>query len=96
MMKNDEVTASNDTLFEQAPYTAKSYLLSAIEDIDAALGAGHAKKNPELVAAYIMACTADLNTSMSTRAIERVGKTLDRQADALSSIASNLLFTGGS
>ena len=54
------------------------------------------KKNPELVAAYIMACTADLNTSMSTRAIERVGKALDRQADALSSIASNLLFTGGS
>ena len=64
------IEAGNGTLLRQAPMTANEYLLSAIDHIDAKLGAGYAAKHPELIAAFMQASATDLGSAEIARAIE--------------------------
>ena len=47
------IEASADTLLRQASLTAEEYMTEAIERIDKSFGQGYAKKNPNLVAAFM-------------------------------------------
>ena len=73
---HERITASNDTLLEQAPQTANFYLDHAIGAIDERFGADFAKANPDLVAAYMRACSTDLGGAIIARAIESIGATI--------------------
>ena len=66
------IDAGNETLLRQAPMTANEYLLSAIDHIDAKLGAGYTAKHPELIAAFMQASAIDLGTAVIARAIENL------------------------
>lgn len=55
------------TLMRQAPATIYEYFTEAIRVIDAAFGEGYAKKHPELVSAFITACTQDFETAMKAK-----------------------------
>lgn len=70
------IDAGNETLLRQAPMTANEYLLSAIDHIDAKLGAGYAAKHPELIAAFMQASAIDLGTAVIARAIEGLSERL--------------------
>jgi hypothetical protein len=71
------MTVDPETLFEQAPPTADTYLRHAIEDIDRRFGDGFAKNHPELVGAYIQTCALDYGASMIARALETVGLSIE-------------------
>jgi len=48
-----------ETLMRQAGITAHYWLGNAISDIDELMGDGYAKKNPELVSAYMQSAGLD-------------------------------------
>ncbi|KAE9648084.1 hypothetical protein EJA70_02870 [Pseudomonas sp. PB103] len=81
------ITASYDTLVEQAPDTAGRYLRAAIRQIDAELGDGYAAKNPQLIAAFIKAAATDFTSSCSIIAAQEVAESL---TSALQDIARSL------
>ena len=58
------ITASADTLMNQAPATTQVYLLKAIDYIDNEFGIGYAKANPALVGAFIQASATDLGCAI--------------------------------
>lgn len=59
-----------DTLFNQAPMTANTYMLKAIESIDRAFGAGYAQSNPNLIGAFMQTCAMDFQTMINHQHIE--------------------------
>lgn len=84
---NDYITASFDTLVDQAPSTAAVYLRAAKREIDSVFGEGYATKNPALVAAFIQAAASDMNTATSSKVL---GAALLQVSSTLSEIASAL------
>jgi hypothetical protein len=65
------IEAGNEDLLVQASITADSYMNKAIEYIDDSFEEeGYAKKNPELVAAFMQASALDLGAAIIARAIE--------------------------
>ena len=73
----DRVTGSTDSLFEQAPETAKSYLRSAIKEIDNAIEKGYAKKHPELIAAFMNVCATDFATACVSSALQEIREAIE-------------------
>jgi hypothetical protein len=67
MMERPSIDAADAV--EQAGATIGQYLHQAINEIDRALGAGYAKKNPELIAACVSAQTLDFNSVALTSAL---------------------------
>ena len=57
------MSASPETLMRQAGMTANEWLHQGIESIDRAFGEGYAKKNPELLAAFMQAAARDQHTA---------------------------------
>ncbi len=64
------ITASADTLMSQAPETIGVYLRQADNWINRVFGEGYAKRNPQLVAAFISAAASDFNTALVCKTIE--------------------------
>nr|VFK78785.1 MAG: hypothetical protein BECKSD772D_GA0070982_102517 [Candidatus Kentron sp. SD] len=81
---NSYVTADFDTLMEQAPSTVDVYLRQAKERIDSIFGDGYAKKNPELVAAFIQAAASDMNSAILAKVI---GHALQEISAAIEQVA---------
>lgn len=77
------MSADADTLMRQAPMTADLYLRKAVQSIDEVFGAGYAKEHPEIVAAFMQACTVDFATVMASNSV-------DRLADAIHTGLSNM------
>ncbi len=68
-------TFTADHLMRQAASTADYYLKEAISRLDQIGGVGYAKKNPELLAAFMITCATDYNTMvMDTRASELIAR----------------------
>jgi hypothetical protein len=84
---SDYITASFDTLLEQAPTTAAVYLRAAKREIDSVFGEGYAAKNPALVAAFIQAAASDMNTATNSKVM---GAALLQVSSALSEVATAL------
>jgi hypothetical protein len=89
-MMEHRITASLTELSEQAKSTAASYLYMAHREIDDEFGVGYALDNPELVAAFMKTCAADMNTTMAgvasqnmAEAISGLGEILDRAVDQM-------------
>lgn len=53
------MSASAETLMNQAGYTAEHWMKQAIESIDGMFGEGYAKKNPELISGFMIAASND-------------------------------------
>lgn len=70
------ITANTDTLLRQAPMTATTYLLEAVNEINKILGEGYAEKHPELVAAFIQTCAIDFHTCLTVKAIEEASESI--------------------
>lgn len=64
------ITGSVETLMRQAPITIAEYLSHAVKHIDEQFGDGYAKKNPELVGAFIQASALDFHTAITVKAAE--------------------------
>ena len=77
------MSADADTLMRQAPMTVDLYLRKAVESIDEVFGAGYAKAHPEVVAAFMQACSWDFATTMGSNSV-------DRLADAINAGLANL------
>jgi len=73
----EKITASIETLVEQAPWTTKMHFREAIIDIDDMFGEGYAKANPELVGQYIRSCSNDVMTGCITSALQEISESLD-------------------
>lgn len=84
---SDYITASFDTLFDQATSTTASYLATAKREIDRLFGEGYAAKNPALVAAFIQTAAADMHTSTSGKVF---GAVLQEIAQNIGSISQAL------
>lgn len=80
---NHEVTADFPTLLDQAEGTAGQFLRGAACQIDMAFGDGYAKKNPNLVAAFLRASSDDFNTAMRKIAAQEIRDSLDGLAYAI-------------
>jgi hypothetical protein len=76
-IKSSRIEADSTTLMRQAQMTADTYLAQAIIDIDDRLGAGYAKKNPTLIAAYMQTSAIDLGTAVIARAIQQLGDAIE-------------------
>jgi hypothetical protein len=87
MFESDYVTASFDTLLNQASMTASDYLAKAKLEIDKAFGEGYAAKNPALVAAFMQTCAADMGAATNAKvlgtALQEIARSLDGIADAV-------------
>ena len=57
------IEADFQTLVNGASVTIGKYMWEAIDYIDTSFGKGYAAKNPQLVAAFIQACTQDFNNA---------------------------------
>ena len=90
----DEINASFDTLYSQSKDSAQGYLTAAVRHIDEEFGAGFAKANPSLVAAYMQTAVADFNSSSTAKvngaALRLIADSLDRMATGLENIAISL------
>ncbi len=73
----------DDERMRQGADTADVWLRSVVRSIDEVFGDGHARANPELVAAMLAASASDFRTTMLTASV-------DRLADAIHSGLSNM------
>lgn len=71
-----EITASWETLMNQASHTAENYMRDAITTIDQMFGAGYAKGHPELVAAYMNAAAQDFHATATVIAGQRIERAI--------------------
>lgn len=87
MFDNDYVTASFDTLMRQAPDTVALYLRKAKEEIDSVFGEGYAANNPELVAAFLNAASADMGAATLAKvfgsALQEISSAIGETATAI-------------
>lgn len=65
-----QITASYETLANQAPMTVQGYLNNAVKIIDDIFGTGYAKCHPELVSAFIAACAKDYGDTLLCKTIQ--------------------------
>jgi NAD(P)H-hydrate repair Nnr-like enzyme with NAD(P)H-hydrate epimerase domain len=64
--------ADPTTLMRQASWTVAEYMEQAKKNIDSLFGTGYAKAHPELVAAFITACTKDFDSGIMSQKLEAV------------------------
>lgn len=85
-MDAHNITASNETLLNQAPITAERYMSEAIDRIDRFFGKDYAKNNPILVAAFMQCAAQDFQTGITARTLQdhlgAIGYALDNLANA--------------
>ena len=72
------ITADFETMLEQAPTAANAYMVEGKDKIDTSFGKGYAKKNPTLLAAFMLAsaidCASVTIAQQITDAIDKLGK----------------------
>jgi len=84
---SDYITASFDTLLQQSTMTAATYLAKAKREIDETFGEGYAAKNSAVLAAFISAASADMNTGATAKVL---GAALLRIAESIEAVAASL------
>jgi len=82
------ITASAETLVQQAPATVAGYLNAARRHIDEQFGDGYAAKHPELVAAFVQACAQDFDTAISAATRQAAAGSLTCISDSLDRVAT--------
>jgi hypothetical protein len=54
-----EMSTTAEKLMEQASWTSTSYMNDAVDSIDKKFGKGYAKKNPQLIGAFMQTAALD-------------------------------------
>jgi hypothetical protein len=85
-MMTNRISADNDTLLEHVPVTTDQFLDHAIGALDERYGVGYAKLNPNLVAAYLRACTDNFAAAILARAIEAIEDDIAKFVTAMTQI----------
>lgn len=74
--------ASPEELMRQAPLTTAFYLEKAVTLIDKQFGDGYAEKNPQLVGAFLQACSTDylaaVNEAYVSTHLERLSRAVQK------------------
>jgi hypothetical protein len=70
-------------LMRQAPATAQTYLMEAVQMIDAEFGEGYAKSHPSLVGAFIQTCALDYLACFTRDAFTEMTGALSGISDAV-------------
>ena len=85
------ITANFHNLLNQASSTTHEYMIEGQDRIDKMFGEGYAKKNPELLAAFMQSAATDLHGSVFaqqvTDAIDKLTESLD---SSLLNITANI------
>ncbi len=88
-----EITASFNTLYEQAITTGNHYFREAIMAVDQAYGEGFARANPAFVAMLLKAYIADLNCSTIAKvqeaALANIAQSLESISGSIEKVADN-------
>lgn len=84
---DEMITADFGTLFDQSWKSAADYLAHSHEEIDVRFGEGYAKKNPQLVAAFIQAANSDFVSAVNLKVVQAMAA---RLADSISELADSL------
>ena len=74
------MSASLETLMEQASMTAHQYFHAAIKTIDAKFADGYAEKHPELIGAFLQAAATDFHTAVFAQELQKAASSI---ADAI-------------
>ena len=67
-----KITASAETLIQQASMTANEYFKQAIRDIDEEFGEGYAQKNPNLIGQYMLTSSNDYLSASITSSLQNI------------------------
>jgi len=67
----------------QAPMTVQGFFYKAISIIDKEFGAGYAAKNPELLGAFITACSIDEFATIMHNRLESIDRELNQLSIAI-------------
>lgn len=80
-----------DTALRQAHYTAETYMVEAVREIDKLFGEGYAKKNPSLVGVFMQVAAADFHTAEMGGNIEgsQIAETLETIGLAFANLAKS-------
>lgn len=70
------VDATAETLMRQAGYTAEEYMKIAVESIDDLFGVGHARRNPELIAAFIQTAACDYKAALDLAGFQKIAEAI--------------------
>lgn len=81
------VTASPETLMEQAPEVAARFLKTAINAIDKECGSGYAEANPTLIGAFIQAAVMEFNAKTQIQNLQIIASSLLDFQDAFFDLA---------
>lgn len=84
------IEADFGTLMRQAPATIALYLGEARKAIDAEFGEGYAKKNPDLLAAFVKASAQDFHSASMGVAAQHVADAIDRVSETAQAISDAL------
>lgn len=89
---------SYDTLMRQAPVTADTYLVEAIESVEKRMGKGAAEKYPQIVAALITAAATDYHAAMFSHrvapALQDVGESIRMAGESVRAIGDSIEAAG--
>jgi hypothetical protein len=77
-----DITASFEQLMIQGGWTAKSWMMQAVEAIDEKFGKGYAKNNPALIGSFMDAAAIDMQSAMMVIAAEKIRTGLNEIAHA--------------
>jgi hypothetical protein len=72
-----------DTLMDQTSSTVLHYMDAAIKWIDKSFGEGYSKQHPELVGAFIQACSTDFLAGILAKEVHMLSDRLQAIAEAL-------------
>lgn len=90
-MPAGEITASFETLLDQASMTTQTYFNEAIRRIDEQFGDGYAKKHPELLGAFIQSSASDLNGAVLAQQVRLGLREIARAIEAGAMESANML-----
>jgi hypothetical protein len=71
------------TLMQQAPSSVLHYMDAAIKWIDKSFGEGYSKQHPELVGAFIQACSTDFLAGILATEVQTLSDRLQGIAEVL-------------
>lgn len=84
------VTASPETLMEQAAEVAARFLKTAIKAIDQECGSGYAEANPTLIGAFIQASVMEFNTKTQVQNLQVIAASFLEFQDGFFDLADDV------
>lgn len=78
------IEIDSDTIMQQAIMTAGDYLRRAVLSIDNEFGEGFAKKNTNLIGAFMAAAASDFKATLLAQRVEHLAESISNSIDGIS------------